>query len=135
MPNDCWNLITIATHENPNELELLIQNEFTHHIDEDGNPVYHRTVELLEKGKGGVILRLWSGWNPDFEWLEGLLDKYPSCWVKNEWSEEGGYAGVWVGCVKEGEKIIKRLEWDDLCIEAKHYLFLDEKNNKEEVDV
>ena len=108
MPNDCWNRITITCEniEFTEELNNLIINELKHK--EDDKYVY--------------------------EWLDGLLDKYPNCWIKNEWSEEGGFAGVWIGFVKDNEKIIKQLTWDDICLEGKHCLFTleDEEEEKKE---
>ena len=78
--------------------------------------------EIYVKGVEGIQFRLWSRWQPDFVWLEGLLKKYPSLWVKNIWREEGGMAGVWIGGgdSKDG---IKRLEWDDMCIEENAHRF------------
>jgi hypothetical protein len=59
--------------------------------------------------------------------LNGLLEKYPQCWVKNVWQEEGGLAGVWVGVVDDetGEKKIQEMRWNDLCLEQKVYFFDD----------
>ena len=70
-------------------------------------------------------MNIWSPWAPDFEWLSNLLTKYPDCWIKNEWDEEGGMAGVWVGFVdKNNSKIIKQMDWVDLCFEERYYWFL-----------
>jgi hypothetical protein len=113
MPNDCWNHLTI-TCDNPDELTELILNEIKDH---------HQSV-IRKRGEKGVIMRTWSPWAPDFVWLSQLLDKYPDCWIKNEWDEEGGMAGVWVGYVSKDEKIIKQMDWVDLCLEEKHFLFL-----------
>jgi hypothetical protein len=50
-----------------------------------------------------------------------LIDK---CWIKNEWIEEGGTTGVYVGGYLNGSKVeTKSLEWIDLTIEARHYCF------------
>ena len=76
--------------------------------------------EIYVKGEEGIQFRIWSRWRPDFEWLEGLLSKYPSLWIKNLWQEEGGLAGVWVGSEEKG---IKRLEWEDMCIEENAHRF------------
>ena len=125
MPNNCWNHLTIISHNNSHELDTLISNEFTH----------NENVKIIQKGPNGIRLTLWSAWQPDFEWFEGLLVKYPSCWIKNEWDEEGGIAGVWVGYMnnknepnepnKPNEPIIKKLEWDDISIEGYDcYFFL-----------
>jgi hypothetical protein len=113
MPNDCWNHLTI-TCDNPDELTELILNEIKDH---------HQSV-IRKRGEKGVIMRTWSPWAPDFVWLSQLLDKYPDCWIKNEWDEEGGMAGVWVGYVRKDEKVIKQMDWVDLCLEEKHFLFL-----------
>jgi hypothetical protein len=114
--------ITCENREFINELNNLILNELKHK--KGDKYVYHETVEMIKRGTRGIMFEIWSAWNPDYEWLESLLDKYPNCWVKNEWCEEGGFAGVWVGFVNNNnEKIIKDLTWDDICIEGKAYLF------------
>jgi hypothetical protein len=77
---------------------------------------------------------MWSPWNPDYEWMESLLQKYPNCWVKNEWSEEAGIAGVWVGFVVNNQPIVRNLAWEDISIEGKHYLFMDENEEQSEHD-
>lgn len=128
MPNDCYNHIIITT-DSPSELDDIIRNEFQYQTPE-GKYLYKDTVKLQQRGQRGIRLRLWSAWSPEFEWLEGLLDKYPFMWIKNEWSEEGGMAGVWVGKLFEGEKDIKHLEWLDLSIEAAYHYFSDSHANE-----
>ena len=122
MPNDCDNYLTI-TSEFPDELTQLIQNEFQYKSNESDEYLFRQTVKIQKRGCRGIQLRVWSAWQPDFEWLEGLLDKYPTAWIKNDWIEEGGFAGIWIGTRTDGEKNIRHFEWVDLCIEAKHYLF------------
>lgn len=123
MPNDCWNYIMI-TSKDSNELNTLLQTEIKEH---------HRAI-IIKKGKYGLIIRLWSPWTPHFNWFSELLDDYPGCWIKNEWDEEGGTAGVWVGFVDENnEKNIKSLEWQDLCLEEKHFLFLSDETNAQSI--
>ncbi len=98
------------------ELDILMSEEF--------KKVPDWALFIKARGLGGgVRLKLWSRWAPDFDWLASLLTKYPSCWIKNEWSEEGGMAGVWIGTGASetrrgtGEPVIERFEWDDMCIE------------------
>jgi hypothetical protein len=106
-------------------------NELQHK--ENDEYIYHETVEMKKRGRRGIIFNIWSPWNPDFEWLESLILKYPNCWIKNEWSEEGGFAGVWIGHVdNNNEPVIESLTWEDICIEGKHYLFMDETEEREE---
>ena len=113
MPNDCWSTLTITASKN--ELNTLLDNEF--------KDAPEWAINIEERGKGGVKLSLWSAWKPDLHMLETLIEKYPSCWIKNIWSEEGGTAGVWVGTMRRGVKDIKQLTWDDMCEEELFYRF------------
>jgi hypothetical protein len=107
MPNDCWNKITL-TCENVEELTTLISSLES-----------HKNITLIQKCPKGIKIKQITAWKPDYPWLESLLTNYPNCWIKNEWYEEGGDAGVWVGS-KNG---IKSMEWQDLSIEAQYYIF------------
>ena len=110
MPNDCWSQITITGKK------YLVDRFFA----DEFNEIPSWAHEIFVKGEEGLQFKLWSRWNPDFDWLEGLLTKYPGIWVKNIWQEEGGLAGVWIGSEEKG---IKRLEWEDMCIEENSYRF------------
>ena len=105
MPNDCVNHITIKY---PSELKELVKSDIKN------------VMEDVEKsGKNGVRFNYITAWIPDYTWLESIANKYPSCWIKDEWISEDGKAGVWIGY----NNSIKRLEWDDLSIEDEHYMF------------
>ncbi len=113
MPNDCWNHLTI-TCPVPFVLNRLIDMEIRE---------YHQCITKT-RGERGVRICIWSPNEPDFDWLSDLLYKYPDCWIKNEWDEEGGRAGVWVGFVDNNDnKVIKQMEWADLCLEERDYFF------------
>ena len=113
MGNDCLNYITIVCHENPPQLQLL--------HDEQLNTENHH---IVKKSKQGIIVKIWTKWNPDYDWLDGLVEKYPECWIKNEWEEEGGYAGVYVNGSLFGKKSERTsVTWNDICIEGKSEYF------------
>ena len=109
MPNDCWNFLTITA--DPGDLFAMLVMEFK------DIPVW--AIKILKRGAEAISLKLWSPNSPDYNWLEGLLTKYPSCWIKNEWNEEGGSEGVWLGTMRTGKKEIKRMEWQGMSIEEK----------------
>ena len=120
MPNDCWNTITIVCNPTDqqgfNQIDLFITDEL-HNIYQNDD-VYDDILHIHKQHHCYVVFTLWSRWYPDFEWLDSLLDKYPKCWIKNEWYEEGGDAGVGIGYMDDNsQKNIKRLEWPDICID------------------
>ena len=105
MPNDCTNIITI-TCKNTESLNRFIETELE--VIRLHNDKYNEFIKILQKGKFGVVFRLWTAWNPDYKWLKHTLELYPEFWIKNEWHEEAGMAGVWVGYTKENdEPVIK----------------------------
>ena len=123
MPNDCNNIITIIC-QNQDELHFFIENELE--IIKRHNTEFNEIIKILKQGKCGIVFKLWSAWEPDYVWLESLLKQYPYFWIKDEWHEEGGLAGVWVGFTKENNEIdIKHLTWRDLSIEEEYYFLND----------
>lgn len=111
MPNDCQNHISIVCHENPDQLQQLYDNE----LNKDN---------VIHKSKQGILFNYITAWNPDFEWLDSLVEKYPLCWIKNEWDEEGGTAGVYVnGTLNEEKQERLSVHWNDICIEGKFQYF------------
>jgi hypothetical protein len=113
MPNDCWNSITFISEDNSEELTDLFNKEI-----KATNPP-ENCLQIDYKGKNGIKFKLWSAWGGDSKWLEGLIPKYPNCWIKNDWYEEGGGAGIFIGGFLNGKKqetIIK--EWDEIPIEG-----------------
>jgi hypothetical protein len=113
MPNDCWNHFTVTgTKEDINRF-----------VEEELKEPPEWALKIIHRGAEGILFDLWSAWGPDFKWLEGLFEKYPSLWVKNIWDEEGGYEGVWIGTLQDGQLQTKRLDWMGMCIEEKAHRF------------
>ena len=52
-----------------------------------------------------------------YEQMEMLLNKYPKCWFKNEYENELGHCGMWIGRYKGGKPEIQKLEWIEPTIE------------------
>lgn len=125
MPNDCTNMITIIC-KNKETLKEFVEIELGDI--KKHNDQYFEFIKIIKKGKFGVVFRLWSAWNPDYEWLQNILGLHPEFWIKNEWHEEGGMAGVWVGYTEENdEPVIEKFTWKDLSIEEQYY-FLDDNS-------
>ena len=121
MPNDCTNIVTI-TCRNTEMLDEFIESDLQ--AIEEHNAKYHEVVKVYKRGKYGIVFKLWSRWAPDVKWFETILENYPDFWIKNEWSEEGGMAGVWIGyMINDNQKSIESLTWRDLSIEEENYFF------------
>lgn len=112
MPNDCKNIITI-TFKKENSLNDFINIELRN----------NNFQNILTRGRFGIIVEIITAWLPDFDWLKNLLISYPECWIKNEWHEEGGMAGVWIAYMENEETIIKQMNWHDLSIEDEYFIF------------
>lgn len=122
MPNHCDNIITI-TIKNSDELYRLIDDEFGHFLNKNYTSNDNEKFYIYRSGDYGINFKLRSDWVADFIWLEGLITKYPEIWIKNNWLSEDGSAGIWIGTMRNGEKEIKRLDWQDMSLEEEMYTF------------
>ena len=114
MPNWCWNRITVTGERAV--LDNLMKDDHLQNIPEE-------FFSKKASGQGIEIFSMGSRWEPEYKWLESLLDNYPDIWIKNSWSEEGGREGVWIGTNIGEKKEIKQLEWEGMCIEEEAYRF------------
>jgi hypothetical protein len=114
MPNWCWNHITVTGERAV--LDNLMKDDNLQGIPEE-------FFSKKASGQGIEIFSMGSRWEPEYKWLESLLDNYPDIWIKNSWSEEGGREGVWIGTNRGEQKEIKQLEWEGMCIEEEAYRF------------
>ena len=123
MPNDCNNIITIIC-KNTESLNKFIETELEAIKLHNGE--YSRFTQVLKQGTFGVVFRLLTPWNPDYKWLKNILELHPEFWIKNEWHEEAGMAGTWIGYTNENdEPIIDSFIWKDLSIEEEYYFLND----------
>jgi|TARA_B110000093_G_C12938491_1_gene396944 hypothetical protein len=113
MPNHCWNYLTFVSEYNPTELAELFDKEInSQNIPDD-------CLCVKYKGDNGIKLKMMTNWGTDNKWLLGLLDKYPNCWIKNDWYEEDGCAGIFIGGFLYGQRQKTIIEkWWELSIEG-----------------
>lgn len=50
---------------------------------------------------------------PIYQYLEKMLTKYHTCWIKNTFSTENGYCGMWVGHYNGDKMYIQKLNWKE----------------------
>ena len=81
---------------------------------------------LDEKGKRGMKFMFTTPWCPPIPLFNFLLEKFSDIWIKCEWNEDGGTAGVWVGKNRDGDKYVKSIEWEDLPNEVDQSAFEEE---------
>lgn len=124
MPNHCRNTITIQG--SPELIDTIVNNNFSFEklfpLENYSNETcteYWGTkwdcwnFEIIKRGKDGIIFDCTTAWSPPTKVFDMLIQKCDA-WIKCEWWEEGGMAGVIVGDKKE----LKELMWEDMCIEA-----------------
>ena len=109
MPNDCWNNITI--YASNSQIRTILLNEFC------SVPAW--AFSLDQVGEEALQFRLWSPDAPAREFMDLLWNNYEGLWMKNEWSEEGGGAGVIVGRKMDAQSF----EWREGCIEESGHRF------------
>jgi hypothetical protein len=51
---------------------------------------------------------------PIYEYMEMLLKRYPTLWIKNDYSGEDGSHGFWIGRYRNGEVYIQTHTWEEL---------------------
>jgi hypothetical protein len=126
MSYNCLNKITLVSDKLDTSYEMdLFINDLREQFSNE-NATY-KNLYILQRGTRGIIFNFCNMWNGgDFKWLEKLLDKYRHCWVKNEWYENNGMSGVWVGSInKYNQKEVKQMSWNDLPQSEKKMYFID----------
>ncbi len=128
MPNDCRNSVTI--YATAPTIQLLKETGIKLLELVKGNPklddirLYEYT--LHEAGKEAMIFTVLSAWAPPHALFEAIMNEYPIWFIKNSWYVEDGAAGVWIADPAKpagAPAIIKSLEWDEGCLEAKADMF------------
>ena len=125
MPNDCCNTITIVS--NQDDLITLMHNELMY-TNIKNKLIFHDHITLIEQGEKGIKIKCWSAWKPNFEWLSKMIHSYKSCWIKNEWYEESGMGGIWIGQNTDYGPTITNYAWSDLSIEEEYAYFKSSDN-------
>jgi hypothetical protein len=146
MPNDCSCTVRVSAEKST--IDLFKQTEFSFkalHTPPEFPPVqdvsgqderwYEWNCEnwgtkwdrynfhIVQQGSRALQMNFTTAWGPPYAFFEYLLKKFPDLWLKCDWIEEGGQAGVFIGYTEEGEVKIKNLDWPDWCIEMYAHSF------------
>jgi hypothetical protein len=108
MPNECSNCLTITSTAESDIVSIL--QDIHHEIP---------SVSVKQQYKLGIVIYYLTAWEPNFKFIEKIVDKYPLSWVKDEWNSEDGTSGIIIG--KKNE--LKSMSWIDLSIEEENYFF------------
>jgi hypothetical protein len=107
MPNECYNHITISSPTTDDIIELYEKELVkTKEQEEDDTLYYYKNITIQKQTKKIIIFNQTTRWHPDYDWLEGLLIKYPNCWIKNVWHDEDALEGIWIGNTGDEDNII-----------------------------
>ena len=145
MPNHCYNYLTIVGDsdmikefvDSNFEFEKICpippeeeSNVYESHCNKWGTKWDRYEYTLDDTGKRGMKCMFTTAWNPPIALFEFLLEKFSDIWIKCEWNEDGGMAGVWVGKHRDGETSVQEIEWEDLCIEEELDTFEKEEDKE-----
>ncbi len=136
MPNECWCEVRIGA--NAETIKMLSEVEFAFEklrprpLDQDwyewncahwGTKWERSEYKVKGLGEEGMEMKFKTAWNPPFELFRYLATTYHDIWIRCDWSEEGGYAGVFV--THWDEKLqtlhVTDAHWMDWCLEEWHY--------------
>lgn len=134
MPNDCWCEVRIGADSE--RINFFFETEFSFEklrpfpigSDEDWHEWNHtnwgskwdRTRYLLiRRGEKGMEIKFTTAWSPPTELFKYLVETYHDVWIRCDWSEEGGLAGVFVVRWNEEKNEIEITDssWLDWCME------------------
>lgn len=137
MPNHCCNTVRLSGKEET--IKTLLDAEFSFKVlcpmpesspsDEEswyewklehwGTKWDRFDYQVLKQGPRALEMVFTTAWSSPYRFFEHLLKTFPDLWLKCDWSEEGGSAGVFVGYSHPNTKelVIKELSWQDWCLE------------------
>ena len=134
MPNECWNTVRIGADEKT--IKYLVQSEFSfaklcpqpenYPLDAQewawdnwGTKWDRQEYKVEDVGDQGLIIKFATPWSPPFTLFKYLIESNHNIWLKCDWSEEGGGAGVFVGFWNKEENKLETQEliWSDWCVE------------------
>lgn len=71
-------------------------------------------LEYSDAAPNCLIARFLTIWAPPTSFLEKLLARFPTLWIKLEFTIEGGIgSGLWILYQKHGEVIEKCIHWEE----------------------
>ena len=111
-----------------------IEDWYNWNTDNYGTKWNRWDYEVDVSGRAGMVVQFTTAWTPPCAFLRTLVETYPETWIKCEWDEEGGMAGVWVGRKEHGYVDVKQLEWEDMCMEKEMFCFGGDNDNDNEED-
>ncbi len=145
MPNDCQIYLTI-TGERSHIFELAnskldfptfypipedVENKQDWCVEHWGCKWNRSDFQIQKQGLRGLRCSFTTPWTPPYGFLHHILKHFPTLWIKAEWKEEGGFAGVWIGQTTEEGPLVQSMEWQDLNLEAEFYEFMSEEELEE----
>jgi hypothetical protein len=118
--DDCWSNIIIISNED--ELITLIQNELMY-LNIKNKLLFHDHIKVLKKADKAIKIKVLTSSKPNFHWMSNMIHRYKSCWIKNNWYDESGLSGVWIGTMTEKGPNIIDYQWCDLSIDEEKSYF------------
>jgi hypothetical protein len=134
MPNDCYNRVTIGA--DPETINYLYKKRFRFNTilpipinaNENWSVNFWGTqwdrykYKVLKVGNSALQISFHTDWTPPFKLFNYIAETFRA-WIKCEWDEEGGKAGVYLVKYNNDNLEIKDFVWDDWSIEEYNFRF------------
>jgi hypothetical protein len=136
MPNDCYCKVRIGAE--PDTIKKFCDTEFSFEklypcpsnvdslewqTEHWGTKWDRYNYKQEHRGDAGLEVKFSTAWSPPTALFQYLAETYHDVWIRCDWSEEGGYAGVFVVHWNEKEKKLDITDtyWNDWCLEEWSY--------------
>lgn len=139
MPNDCSCTVRLSAKEET--INMLVDKKFSFkalfpppkdlaseatldwQVENWGTKWDCYNFKIEHQGKTGLQVKFTTAWDPPYAFFYNLMKKYSDIWLRCDWIEEGGNAGVLVGYINDDGIYVKEMNWKDWCLEDFYYHF------------
>lgn len=74
-------------------------------------------IQILHRNSKYLVIGYDARNGTFYDYLLQILEQYPKCWLKNEYSDENGNAGIWIARYVNGKIAVQEHEWTELTVE------------------
>jgi hypothetical protein len=74
-------------------------------------------IKILHRNSKYLVIGYDARNGTFYDYLLQILEQFPKCWLKNEYSDENGNAGIFIARFIDGKVGVQVCEWNELTVE------------------